>query len=141
MKAGIGCWTEPCAATNGRTVQVAALAAVNAFGDVSDPATGRLLAGARTAPDSRALLDTAAALRRGMAPPAFGGGAAPPHNTVLVVVATEAVLSRVEAGRLAVMASAGMARALSPAGTQFDGDVLLRFPSAVPTLRIILARM
>jgi len=124
MKAGIGCWTEPCAGMEGGAVQVAALAAVNAFGDVRDPATGRLLAGARTAADSRELLDTAAALRRGMAPPSFGRAAAPPHNTVLAVVATDAALSRAEAGRLAVMASAGMARALSPAWTCFDGDVV-----------------
>ena len=127
MKAGIGCWTEPAAAgaaAGGATVQVAALAAVNAFGDVRDPATGHLLAGARTAPDSRELLDTAAALRKGFAPPSFGRAATPSDNTVLVVVATDAELSRVEAGRLAVMASAGMARALSPAFTQFDGDVV-----------------
>ena len=124
MKAGIGCWTEPCAAMRGGTAQVAALAAVNAFGDVRDPATGRLLAGARTAPDSLELLDTAAALRRGSAPQSFGRTAGPALNTVLVVVATDATLSRIEAGRLAVMASAAIARTISPAFTRFDGDVL-----------------
>jgi L-aminopeptidase/D-esterase-like protein len=124
MKAGIGCWTEPCAASDGGSAQVAALAAVNAFGDVRDPATGRLLGGARTASHSRELTDTAVALRRGAAPPSFGRAAAPPQNTVLIVVATDAGLSRVEAGRLAVMASAGLGRALSPAFTLFDGDVV-----------------
>ena len=124
MKAGIGCWTESCAGRDGGRMQVAALAAVNAFGDVRDPATGRLLAGARTAADSRDLLDTAAAMRRGTVPPGFGRGTRPGQNTVLVAVATDAALSRVEAGRLAVMASAGMARALSPAWTGFDGDVV-----------------
>lgn len=123
MKGGIGCWTEPCTAMDGSAVQVAALAAVNAFGDVRDPMTGRLLAGARVAPDTRELLDTAAALRRGIAPPPFGRNHTT-SNTVLVVVATDAQLSRIEAGRLAVMASAGMARALSPAWTRFDGDVV-----------------
>ncbi len=124
MKAGIGCWTEECAGANGKTARVAALAAVNAFGDVRDPSTGRLLAGARTAPGSRDLLDTAAALRRGQAPAGFGRSPAPPANTVLVAVATDAVLDRIALQRVAVMASAGMARALSPAFTRFDGDIV-----------------
>ena len=108
MKSGLGCWTESCAAGGAQAVQIAALAAVNAFGDVRDPATGRVLAGARTSPASRDLVDTAVALRKGFAPPSFGG-AATPQNTVLVVVATDALLSRVEAGRLAVT-SVGSAR-------------------------------
>jgi L-aminopeptidase/D-esterase-like protein len=124
MKAGIGCWTEECAGARGSTVRVAALAAVNAFGDVRDPQTGRLISGARTAAGSRDLLDTAAALRRGLASGAFGRPAVPQGNTVLVAVATDAALTRVEAGRLAVMASAGMARVLSPAFTQYDGDIV-----------------
>lgn len=114
MKAGIGCWTEELFGG----ARVAALAAVNAFGDVRDPRTGRILAGARAADDAREFADTAAALqsgegRRGFADP----------NTVLVAVATDAALTRIEAQRVAVMASAGMARAVSPAHTTLDGDV------------------
>lgn len=130
MKSGIGCWSEECAAASGQTIRVASLAAVNAFGDVRDPATGRLLAGARTAPGSRDLLDTAAALRRGQTPTGFGlpaqegRPAAPPANTVLVAVATDASFDRIALQRLAVMASAGMARTLSPAFTRFDGDIV-----------------
>jgi len=124
MKAGVGCWTEDCAGDDGATVRVAALAAVNAFGDVRDPATGRLLAGTRSAIGSHDLLDTAAALRREFAPPSFGRPGAAPANTVLVAVATGAALTRADAARLAVMASAGMARALSPAFTRFDGDIV-----------------
>jgi L-aminopeptidase/D-esterase-like protein len=124
MKAGIGCWTEECAAADGGRARVSALAAVNAFGDVRDPATGRLLAGARLAPNSPDLLDTAAALLCGMAAPAFGQPAKPQGNTVLVAVATDAALARTEAARLAAMASAGIARAVSPAFSQFDGDIV-----------------
>jgi len=124
MKAGIGCWTEECAGVRGETVRVAALAAVNAFGDVRDPATGRLLAGARTAPGARELLDTAEAMRRGQSPAGFGRGEAPAGNTVLVAVATDAAFDRVALQRVAVMASAGMARAISPAFTRFDGDIV-----------------
>ena len=124
MKAGIGCWTEECAGAQGQTVRVAALAAVNAFGDVRDPATGRLLAGARTEPAAHELLDTASALRRGVVPAGFGRPPAPPGNTVLVAVATDAALDRIEAERMAMMASAGMGRVLSPAFTRFDGDIV-----------------
>jgi len=124
MKAGIGCWTEECAGARGSTVRVTALAVVNAFGDVRDPQTGRLIAGTRTSAGSRELLDTAEALRRGLGPTAFGDAGAVQGNTVLVAVATDAALTRVEAGRVAVMASAGMARALSPAFTRFDGDIV-----------------
>lgn len=126
---------------------VAALAAVNAFGDVCDPATGRILAGARgrtpIAGNNELLRDfvnTAAAIRQGIGPTHFGdrGGsdehagdipnpshdARSPSNTVLVAVATDAALTRVEAGRVARMAAAGMARTLSPAHTTFDGDII-----------------
>ena len=115
-KTGIGCWTEELSSG----VRVAALAAVNAFGDIRDPDTGRIIAGARVAEGSREFADTAAALRRDIQRKGFGD-----PNTVLVAVATDAALSRVEAGRLAVMAAAGMARVVSPAHSTFDGDVVL----------------
>ncbi len=117
-KAGIGCWTEDLPGD----VRVAVLAAVNAFGDIRDPDSGRILAGARSPGrplDSREFVDTAAAMRRG----AVRTGFADP-NTVLVAVATNAALNRLEAQRLAVMAAAGVARVVSPAHTTFDGDVV-----------------
>ena len=119
------------------TVSVAALAVVNAFGDVRDPGTGRLLAGTRieNAPDSAVevdsfayeLLDTARAMRQGSVRRDFAGsraGAPRGMSTVLVAVATEAALTCIEAKRVAVMAAAGMARTLSPAHTTFDGDIV-----------------
>jgi L-aminopeptidase/D-esterase-like protein len=115
MKAGIGCWTELLPGG----VRVAALAAVNAFGDVRDPSTGQILAGARRGETSREFVDMAAAMRTG----AKRGSFADP-NTVLVAVATDAALTRVEASQLARVAAAGMARTLSPAHTTFDGDVV-----------------
>ncbi|HUJ41575.1 MAG TPA: P1 family peptidase [Candidatus Acidoferrales bacterium] len=131
MKAGIGCWTEECAGARGGTVRVAALAAVNAFGDVRDPATGRLLAGARRAPDSRELLDTAAALRRGETPAGFGQPGTAAGNTVLVAVAMDAEFDRLALQRVAAMASAGMARAITPAFTRFDGDIVFALSCGV----------
>ncbi len=114
-KAGIGCWAEELSSG----ARVAALAAVNAFGDIRDPDTGRIIAGARLAEGSREFADTAAALRQGKVRKGFGD-----PNTVLVAVATNAALSRVEAERLAVMAAAGLARVVSPAHSTFDGDVV-----------------
>jgi L-aminopeptidase/D-esterase-like protein len=119
-KSGIGCWTEEVAGASGaEKVRVAALAAVNAFGDVRDPDSGRILAGARASKDSKKFVDMAAAMQQGEIRKNFRD-----PNTVLVAVATDAALDRVEAGRLAVMASAGMARAISPAHTTFDGDIV-----------------
>lgn len=111
---GIGCWTKEI--TGG--VRVAALAAVNAFGDVRDPDTGRILAGARVSEHSREFADTAAQLRAGVTP-RFGG-----TNTVLVALAVNPPLTREEAAQLTDLAAPAMARVLSPAHTQLDGDVL-----------------
>ncbi|MDQ7829105.1 MAG: P1 family peptidase [Armatimonadota bacterium] len=100
-------------------VRVAALAVVNAFGDVRDPHTGRIVAGARL-PDGR-FLDTAAALLTWEGDLTFGR---PGTSTTLVVVATDALLTRDEATRVAAQAHDGLARAVSPAHTLFDGDAV-----------------
>lgn len=99
-------------------VTVGALAVVNAFGDVLDPATGRILAGSRR-PGTKELLGTAKALLEGERPPGFRAAT----NTTLVVVATDAMLTKEGAIKLAQLANAGMARVISPAHTMFDGDV------------------
>ena len=116
MKSGIGSatvWLDgPLAG-----VRVAALAAVNAFGDVRDPETGRLLAGARTSASSLELADMARQLKRG------SSGGFQRENTTLVVVATNARLSKPDANKLAQLASAGFARAISPVWTLSDGDL------------------
>jgi L-aminopeptidase/D-esterase-like protein len=100
---------------------VGALVAVNAVGDVRDPETGALIAGARDAPDGRRLVDTAQALLTGRG--ALGRFAAPQHTTI-GVVATDARLTKVECAKLASLAMLGFARALSPPHTAFDGDTL-----------------
>lgn len=99
-------------------VVVGALVAVNAVGDVRDPATGALVAGARDA-DGR-LADTAALLAAGVPLARFETGT----HTTIGVVATDARLDRVAAGRLAALAMLGFARALSPPHTAYDGDTL-----------------
>ncbi|HTQ56600.1 MAG TPA: P1 family peptidase [Bryobacteraceae bacterium] len=98
-------------------VLVAALVVVNAFGDVRDPATGKLIAGARRAPDSMDLADTEAVMKAGGGRGGFG------RNTTLAVVATSARLTKVEAGKLAELGSLGIARTIYPVWTMYDGDV------------------
>jgi L-aminopeptidase/D-esterase-like protein len=98
---------------------VGALAVCNAFGDVVDPVTGRLLAGARCAPESMALADTAKLLLTGVKPRNAMG-----TNTTLAVVATNAQLSKPQAQKLAQLAQHGFVRRLSPAHTMFDGDIV-----------------
>src|SRR4029450_12226870 len=73
MKGGLG-----AARRRGGAATVGALVAVNAFGDVRDPATGALLAGARDAPDGHRLVDTARQLRDGRITPRL-----PPNHTTI----------------------------------------------------------
>ncbi len=100
-------------------VQVQALAVVNAFGDVVDRATGEVVAGARIAPGSAEFADTAAQMFRGKVRRAFGAA-----NTTLVVVLTKASLDKLQATKVAQMAHDGLARAIRPVHTQFDGDLV-----------------
>lgn len=114
MKGGIG-----SASVTVDGVTVGAIIACNALGDVIDPATGSIVAGARTA-DGRALLDARRALLRGEeARPMLAGS-----NTTIGVIATDAVISKLQAGRLATMGHDGLARAINPVHTPSDGDTL-----------------
>ena len=115
MRGGIG-----SASVRLDDVIVGALVAVNALGDVRDPDSGALIAGARDAADGRRLVDSARALLHRGAPERF---AAPAHTTI-GVVATNARLGRAEASKVASLGMLGFARALSPPHTAFDGDTL-----------------
>jgi L-aminopeptidase/D-esterase-like protein len=112
MKGGIGTYTV--ALPGG--VLVSALVAVNALGDVRDPATGKIIAGARRSAGSREFADSEAEMKRGAAIGAAG-------NTTLAVVATNARINKVQANKLAQFASLGMARTIYPVNTMADGDI------------------
>ena len=58
------------------------------------------------------------------------GAARPGANTTIAIVATDASLTRVELQRLAIMAADGFARALRPAHTPFDGDIVFALATA-----------
>ncbi len=114
MKGGIG-----SAAFKVGSITVGAVVAVNAIGDVVDPASGRVVAGARGA-DGRALLGSMQALLRGELPERARAGMA----TSIGVVGTDAQLTKAQANKLASMAHDGLARAINPAHTMQDGDTL-----------------
>jgi L-aminopeptidase/D-esterase-like protein len=119
MKSGVGTFTvEAGAAWPG--VKVSALVAVNAFGDVRDVETGKLIAGARVAPESRELAGTLRLMRER---PASGGLRR--ENTTLAVVATNARLNKVQAARVAFLAHHGFVRAIEPVHTSMDGDLCI----------------
>ncbi len=112
MKSGIGCFTVVLPAG----VVVAALVAVNCLGDVRDPRSGKIVAGARQAPGSREFADTVEQMKRGVR----GGGER--GHTTLAVVATNARLTKVQATKLAQLSGLGMARTIYPVNTMSDGD-------------------
>jgi len=114
MKGGVG--SAAIALPDG--LIVAALVVVNAAGDVIDPATGQVVAGARTE-DGRSLADVRRLMRAGLAT-----ADRPGENTTLGVVATNARLTKAQAAKVAQMAHDGLARAISPVHTPIDGDTI-----------------
>jgi L-aminopeptidase/D-esterase-like protein len=115
MKGGIG-----TASLKVGAITVAALIAVNAVGDVIDPAAGgRVLAGALD-DTGQVPLDSMAALCAGRLPAQLLDG----MSTTIGVVATDARLTKAQAGKLAAMAHDGLARSINPVHTAFDGDAL-----------------
>jgi L-aminopeptidase/D-esterase-like protein len=113
-KAGLG--SAAIALPNG--LIVGAIVAVNAVGDIIDPATGRVVAGVRNADGTFA--DARKLLRAGKPV----GPARPGENTTIGVVATNAKLTKTQVNRIALMADAAYARAINPAHTMGDGDTL-----------------
>ena len=114
MKGGVG-----TASVTVDGVTVGALIACNALGDVIDPDTAQVMAGART-DDGRALRDTRRALLCGQPPQPLLAGT----NTTIGVVATDAILTKAQAHRLAIAAHDGLARSINPVHTMSDGDTL-----------------
>lgn len=105
-------------------LQVGALAAVNAFGNALIPGTPHFWAapfeqggefGGRGLPTALPPVD----LEPEIAKPAITAA-----NTTLAVVATNAILTKADAQRIAIMAQDGLARAIRPVHTPFDGDVV-----------------
>jgi L-aminopeptidase/D-esterase-like protein len=124
MKTGIG-----TASVNVSGLIVGAMMAVNAFGDVIDPETGQILAGARSEnsgslkPGQEGYFGNTLEIMKNFIDrpvPGFSSRA----STIIGVVATNAQLSKPEATKVAQMAQDGVARAIRPAHTMWDGDAI-----------------
>jgi L-aminopeptidase/D-esterase-like protein len=117
MKGGLG--TASITLPSGLTV--GAIVAVNAVGDIIDPETNRIVAGARSA-DGKTLVDIRKLLRSG----ALDRAATPRagENTTIAIIATNARMSKAEINRVAMMADDGLARAIAPSHTVGDGDTV-----------------
>ena len=113
MKGGLGTASQRI----GGGIVVGAIAAVNPLGDIVDPQTGRILAGARD-PEGTGFINTAERIKHGPPQPAQAF-----TNTTIGVVATNARLNKEEANKLAQLAYNGYAYAVRPS-TMFDGDTL-----------------
>jgi L-aminopeptidase/D-esterase-like protein len=115
VRAGVGY----AGGRTGRGEAVAALAVVNAFGDVVGPG-GELVGGPRGADGS--MVSTESLIGAMSGPPDWTGMAE--RNTTLVCVMTDAPLDKPGCSRIATMASAGVARAVDPVYSDVDGDVV-----------------
>jgi L-aminopeptidase/D-esterase-like protein len=98
-------------------LSIAAGAVVNSLGSVINPATGKLWE-----LDSEMNGEFGRQGQRAVQLPE--AVAEPAKNTSLAVVATDAVLTKIQAQKIAQMAHDGMARAIRPAHTMFDGDTI-----------------
>jgi L-aminopeptidase/D-esterase-like protein len=114
MKSGLGSASVRVGDTG---IIVAAIVAVNAVGDVLDPKTGQIIAGARKA-DGSGFMDSMAQIRKGYSVRADGA------NTTIGVVATNVALDKAQATKVAQMAHDGLARTIYPVHTPSDGDTI-----------------
>ncbi len=124
MKGGIG-----SASIRVGDIVVGALVACNAVGDVIDPSTGNIIAGARTE-DGKSFVDSQRAIlsgERNAKSPLMSAGAASQGsitNTTIGVVATNATLTKAQAQKLAQVSHDGLARTIQPVHTMSDGDTM-----------------
>lgn len=121
MKGGLGSWSlhRPDG------LKVGAVAAVNSAGDVVDPATGTLVAGARKS-DGSGFIDTMDQLRKGYTP-----GSPFRENSLIAVVATNAFLTKTQCSKLAQMAQDALARCIYPSHTPWDGDTVFAISTGI----------
>jgi L-aminopeptidase/D-esterase-like protein len=114
MKSGLG--TASLRVGNSGIV-VGAIVAVNAVGDVVDPKSGKIIAGARK-PDGGGLADSMARIREGHGVEPTG------TNTTIGVVATNVAFDKAQTTKIAQMAHDGLARTIYPVHTPDDGDTI-----------------
>ena len=114
MKSGIGSFAVQIG-----DLKIGAVVALNALGDVFDWKSGKKIAGVLS-PDKKELADTSETLKGSLTPVAnrFAG------NTTLGVIITNAKFTKAQLCKIAGMGHDGLARAVRPVHTSFDGDSL-----------------
>jgi len=115
MKGGIG--TSSIIMPDG--LIVGALVVVNAFGDIMDNITGKIIAGARVSDESLEFAHTSDSLKKGFVKKQFGL-----INTTLGVVATNACFNKRDITKVAQISQCGLIKTISPVHTTFDGDLI-----------------
>jgi len=115
MKGGLG--TASIKLSDG--IIVGALVVVNAFGDIIDVETGKIMAGARKSQDGKEFINSYEHIKKGLFKKNY-----PFQNTTLGVIATNALLSNAQATKVAQMALNGFVKTISPTHSLFDGDLI-----------------
>jgi L-aminopeptidase/D-esterase-like protein len=115
MKSGLGTASVKIGETG---IVVGAMVAVNAVGDVLNPSTQKIIAGARSE-DGKGFRDAMAQILGGYS--VVHSAAA---NTTIGVVATNAHFSKTQMTKIAQMTHDGYARAINPVHTMYDGDTV-----------------
>ncbi|MEJ2586034.1 MAG: P1 family peptidase [Deltaproteobacteria bacterium] len=137
MKSGLGAY-----GLQAGEVKIGALVAVNCLGDVIDPATGEVLAGV-LAEDGNSILNTEEIMIRNIASAQNIGFSS---NTTLGIVATNVILTKAQATKVASMAHNGYARAIRPSHTMVDGDTIFavstgQIPADISVVGMLAARV
>ncbi|HYL35929.1 MAG TPA: P1 family peptidase [Bryobacteraceae bacterium] len=126
MKSGLGTASIHVGNTG---IVVGAIVAVNAVGDVLDPKTGKILAGARK-PDGSGFLDSMQQIREGRLVELPAGA-----HTCIGVVATNASFDKAQTTKIAQMAHDGLARCVNPTHTPNDGDTIFAVATGTTNAR------
>jgi putative pantetheine hydrolase len=128
LKGGVGSASQVL--DDGSTV--AALAVVNAVGSLFDPVTGELWGARHLVPgEADVPIPDLVALQRFMAERATGAPPVTGQATTLLVVATDRRLTKAQCAKVASLAHDGLARAVSPVHTMFDGDTAFALATGV----------
>lgn len=128
LKGGLG--TASLTLDSGETI--AALVAVNALGSATIGESGHFWAAPFEIAEEFGGLGLPAPFPDDATLPRLKGAArSPVANTTIAIIATDATLTKAEAKRLAVMAHDGFARALYPAHSPFDGDLIFALSTAL----------
>ncbi len=128
LKGGVG--SASAMLDDGSTV--AALMVVNSHGTTVDPATGALFGARFGLAGEFAMLRTAPAARE------MGGPPPRALNTTIGVVATDVTLTKAQCAKLAGVAHDGLARAIHPAHSPYDGDTIFAMATGARTGAVVL---